>query len=53
MLKGDKVLLRAVRPDDLERYIEFLNDIETQVLAGGALPRPVPLPLLQARYRSH
>ena len=51
MLKGDKVLLRAVRPDDLERYVEFLNDVETQVLAGGALPRPLSLPQVQARYQ--
>ena len=50
MLQGDKLILRAIRPDDLERYVEFLNDIETQVLAGGALPRPISLQKLELRY---
>ena len=52
MLKGDKVVLRSVRPADLERYAEFLNDVETELLAGGQPPRPLPLGEVQNRYQA-
>jgi RimJ/RimL family protein N-acetyltransferase len=46
MLKGDRVILRAMRPDDLERFMEFRNDVELSLLAGW-LPAPVSLSQLQ------
>jgi RimJ/RimL family protein N-acetyltransferase len=40
MLQGERVLLRAFRPDDLEVLTEWQNDVETELLSGGAPPRP-------------
>ena len=42
MLQGEKVRLRAFRPDDLDALTAFQNDIETELLGGGAPPRPTP-----------
>jgi RimJ/RimL family protein N-acetyltransferase len=51
MLKGDRVVLRAMRLDDLERYTEFQNDVESEILAGGEPPRPVSLGMVQAKLQ--
>lgn len=40
MLQGEKVLLRAFRPDDLDTLTAFQNDLETELLGGGDPPRP-------------
>jgi RimJ/RimL family protein N-acetyltransferase len=40
MLQGERVLLRAFRPDDLDALTEFQNDLETELLGGGDPPRP-------------
>ena len=53
MLKGDKVILRPMRPDDLERYAEFKNDVEVELLGSGDVPGPTELGRLQARYAEH
>lgn len=53
MLKGDKVILRPMRPDDLERYAEFKNDVEVELLGSGDVPGPTELGRLQARYEEH
>lgn len=53
MLKGDRVVLRPMRPEDLERYAEFKNDVEVELLGSGDLLAPMELGRLQARYEEH
>lgn len=53
MLKGDKVVLRAMRKDDLERYAEFQNDVETALLGGSGAPSPVELARVEGRFEEH
>lgn len=53
MLKGDKVILRPMRPEDLERYAEFKNDVEVHLLGSGSFPSPTELGRLQATYEEH
>jgi len=52
MLKGDKVILRAMRPEDLEKYAEFRNDVELDLL-GGWMVAPVPYGRIEADYRAY
>jgi RimJ/RimL family protein N-acetyltransferase len=40
MLRGELVTLRAFRPDDLDPLTDFQNDVETELLGGGAAPTP-------------
>ena len=40
MLQGERVLLRAFRPEDLDALTAFQNDLETELLGGGDPPRP-------------
>ncbi len=40
MLKGKKVVLRAIESDDYKRLWEFANDFEVELLGGGDPPRP-------------
>lgn len=40
MLKGKKVVLRAIESDDYKRLWEFANDFEVELLSGGDPPRP-------------
>ena len=35
MLQGEKVLLRAMTRDDLERLCEFNNDVDVELAGGG------------------
>jgi RimJ/RimL family protein N-acetyltransferase len=50
MLKGQKVILRAVTRDDLERLCEFNNDVDVEVAGGGDPPMPQSLARLHAEY---
>ncbi|MCZ2109800.1 MAG: GNAT family N-acetyltransferase [Dehalococcoidia bacterium] len=52
MLKGDKVILRAMRPEDLEKYTDFRNDVEL-ALQGGWLVAPAPYGWIEADYRAY
>jgi RimJ/RimL family protein N-acetyltransferase len=42
MLHGDLVTLRAFRPEDLDALSAYQNDVETELLSGGAAPTPSP-----------
>ena len=50
MLKGEKVVLRAMRKDDLERYAEFQNDVETRLLGGDEVPAPVEFARVEREF---
>ncbi len=50
MLKGEKVILRAMTRDDLERLCQFNNDAEVEIAGGGDPPMPQSLARLQAEY---
>ncbi|MEZ4865827.1 MAG: GNAT family protein [Caldilineaceae bacterium] len=50
MLQGNKVLLRAMTREDLERQCQFNNDVEVEVAGGGDPPLPQALARLQAEY---
>jgi hypothetical protein len=38
MLKGEKVVLRSMRRDDLPRLCEFNNDVAVELAGGGDPP---------------
>jgi len=42
MLKGEKAVLRAIHPEDIDRYAEFRNDIELELLGSDEPPQPRP-----------
>jgi len=42
VLRGELVTLREFRPDDLDALTAFANDVETELLGGGAPPKPTP-----------
>jgi RimJ/RimL family protein N-acetyltransferase len=50
MLYGEKVLLRAFKPEDFQRQWEFSNDVEFEVIGGGDPWEPVPLARVQAQF---
>jgi RimJ/RimL family protein N-acetyltransferase len=50
MLKGEKVILRAFRREDLVRMWEFRNDVEAQLLVSNWPPEPQSLERMQADY---
>jgi RimJ/RimL family protein N-acetyltransferase len=50
MLKGEKVLLRAIEREDLPRQWVFNNDIEIELLGGGDPPGPQSLTRLEAEF---
>ncbi|MCC7161884.1 MAG: GNAT family N-acetyltransferase [Anaerolineae bacterium] len=50
MLKGERVLLRGVRRDDLIRLWEFNNDPEVEIAGGGDPPIPQSLERLEAEF---
>jgi RimJ/RimL family protein N-acetyltransferase len=52
MLKGEKVILRAITRDDLVRLCEFNNDVEVEVAGGGDPPIPQSLERLHADFGS-
>ena len=53
MLKGDKVILRPMRREYLEKYQEYLNDVELSLLASEDPPMPMEPERLQKRYDEH
>ena len=50
MLKGKKVLFRAMSREDLERLVHFNNDVAVEVAGGGDPPLPQALARLQAEF---
>lgn len=40
MLKGDKVVLRAIEDEDLPAFARWANDLEVELLGGGDPPTP-------------
>jgi RimJ/RimL family protein N-acetyltransferase len=50
MLKGEKVILRALQREDLQRQCGFNNDLEIEVLGGGDPPEPQSLARLEAEF---
>ena len=50
MLKGEKVILRALERDDLPRLWAFNNDDEVELFGGGDPPMPQSLARLEAEY---
>lgn len=53
MLKGDKVILRAMRREDLELYNSYRNDIEIALLASSGPPAPFELPRTIAGFEEY
>lgn len=52
MLKGERVLLRALEADDLPRLAQFNNDLAVELAGGGDPPMPQSLARLQAEYQN-
>ncbi len=50
MLRGEKVILRAPRRDDIQRRWEFANDLEFGLLISDDPWEPVPLERLEAQF---
>lgn len=50
MLQGKRVLLRAMRRDDLPLLCAFNNDVEVELAGGGDPPTPQSLERLQAEF---
>lgn len=52
MLRGEKVLLRAMKQEDAQRQWEFANDVEYEVLGGGDPWKPQSLAQVQTQFES-
>jgi len=50
MLKGEKVVLRALEREDLPRLWQFGNDLEVEIAGGGDPPLPKSLARYQAQF---
>jgi RimJ/RimL family protein N-acetyltransferase len=50
MLRGEKVILRSIRREDLPRLCEFNNDVDVELAGGGDPPIPQSLERLYAEY---
>jgi RimJ/RimL family protein N-acetyltransferase len=50
MIKGEKVILRALKREDLQLQWAFNNDLEIEVLGGGDPPEPQSLERLEAEF---
>ncbi|TFG94507.1 MAG: N-acetyltransferase, partial [Calditrichales bacterium] len=50
MLTGEKVILRAMRRDDLPTLCKFNNDLQVELAGGGDPPIPQALERLQAEF---
>ncbi len=50
MLKGEKVILRALEREDLERQWHFNNELEVELAGGGDPPEPQSLQRLEAEF---
>lgn len=53
MLKGDKVILRPMRREYLEKYFEYQNDVELQLLGSAESPMPMEYERLEAMFEAH
>jgi RimJ/RimL family protein N-acetyltransferase len=53
MLKGDKVILRPMRREYLEKYFEFRNDVELELLSSSESPMPMEYERLLAMFEAH
>ena len=47
MLKGEKVILRPMRREYLEKYWEYRNDVELSLLSSEDPPMPMELERLE------
>jgi len=50
MIRGERVLLRALTPEDYPRLTVFKNDVEFELLGGGDPPRPRTLATVTAFF---
>lgn len=50
MLRGEKVVLRALQREDLRRLLDFNNDVEVELSGGGDPPMPQSLARLEAEF---
>ena len=50
MLKGEKVTLRAMKREDIQRQWAFNNDVEFEILGGGDPWEPQSLSRLEAEF---
>lgn len=50
MLKGEKVVLRAIEREDLPTLCAFNNDLDVELAGGGDPPIPQSLARLQAEF---
>ncbi len=50
MLQGQKVILRAMKREDLVRQCAFNNDLEIELAGGGDPPEPQTLARLEAQF---
>lgn len=50
MLKGERIVLRALARADLERLWQFNNDVEVELAGGGDPPLPQSSERLQAEF---
>ena len=50
MLRGEKVTLRSVEREDLERLWRFWNDLDVELAGGGDPPLPISLERMRARF---
>lgn len=53
MFQGEKVILRAVTREDLERLCQFQNDVEVELAGGGDPPAPHSIERIQAMYENN
>ena len=53
MLRGEKVVLRAMRREDLQRQWAFNNDVAFELLGGGDLWEPQSFERLQAHFEEN
>ena len=53
MLKGDKVILRPFKREYLDKYFDYRNDVELQLLAGSEAVLPMEYERLVAVYEDH
>jgi RimJ/RimL family protein N-acetyltransferase len=53
MLRGEKVILRAVEREDLKRQWQFNNDVEVELAGGGDPPMPQSLARLEGEFEEN
>jgi RimJ/RimL family protein N-acetyltransferase len=53
VLKGEKVVLRALEKSDLPKLLAFNNDVEVELAGGGDPPMPQSMARLEADFEEH